>query len=142
MGFKRSHVILFVAGAVALIVGAGLLTFYWPKLSAPAANVSTSRTVVYEAEGSGARGLRSASVTLQTPDGGQQAKVNLPMKNQQGGTGLTVPGFSRGDFVYLSVQNADAAGAVTCRITVDGMVISENTSNGGYVIASCKGSVP
>lgn len=143
MGFKRSHVVMFVAGALVLIVGAALLTLHWPKSSAPDAAVSTSHTVLYEAEGAGARGLRSARITLQSADGGtQQSEINLPLKNRQGGTGITIPGFSTGAFVYLSVQNTDAAGSVTCRITVDGTVISENTSSGGYVIASCKGRVP
>jgi hypothetical protein len=44
--------------------------------------------------------------------------------------------------VYLSVQNQNAAGSVTCRILLDGMVVSENTSTGGYVIATCQGRVP
>jgi hypothetical protein len=142
MGLKRNHVILAALGLIVATDGAALLTFY-PKPSPPAAAVSTSHTVLYEAEGAGARGLRSATYTVQTADGGtQQGEINLPLKNRQGGTGLTMAGFSSGDFVYLSVQNGDAAGSVTCRITVDGTVISENTSDGGHVIASCKGRVP
>jgi hypothetical protein len=42
------------------------------------------------------------------------------MKSQTGDTGLTFTSFHTGDFVYLSVQNTDAAGSVTCRILVDG----------------------
>lgn len=37
-------------------------------------------------------------------------------------------------------QNKGEYRSVTCRITVDGIVISENTSSGEYGIATCKGS--
>lgn len=142
MGLKRSHVILAGLGLIVAADVAALLTFYRPDASPPAAAASTSHTVLYEAEGAGARGQRTATYTLRTADGGtQQGEVSLPLTDTRGGLGLTMPGFSRGDFVYLSVQNGDAAGSVTCRITVDGKVVSENTSTGGHVIASCQGSV-
>lgn len=133
---------LWVALGTSVPVIAGLITWYWPATPNSHTTQTTSHTVLYEAEGSGARGLRSANYTLQTPSGSAQGEINLPMKNRDGGTGLTIPDFHAGDFVYLSVQNSDAAGSVTCRIAVDGVVISENTSTGGYVIASCKGVVP
>lgn len=139
---NRSRLWLWVTLGAAVPIITGLLTWYWPALTTTKPPVPTSRTVLYEAEGSGARGLRSATYTIQTPTGTAQGAINLPMKTRDGDTGLTVPGFNTGDFVYLSVQNADAAGSVTCRITVDGVVISENTSTGGHIIASCKGVVP
>ncbi|MGY3379459.1 hypothetical protein ACVWYS_001416 [Arthrobacter sp. TE12231] len=43
----------------------------------------------------------------------------------------------RGHFVYLSAQNQSYSGTVTFRVTVDGAVVSTNTSGGGYGIASC-----
>jgi hypothetical protein len=125
----------------------GSLTFMaWPALKPsfdPPPPASTTHTVVYQADGTGARGVRSANVTLHTDSGGtSQASINLPMKTRAGQTGLTFTNFHTGDFVYLSVQNTDAAGSVTCRILVDGVVLSENTSTGGYVIATCSGRVP
>lgn len=135
---RRKPVHLWIILAGALVLAVAWLALNWPTSSPPAA---TSHTVLYEAEGAGARGLRSATYTLQTPSGSAQGEINLPMMTRDGDTGLTYT-FRSGDFVYLSVQNSDAAGSVTCRITVDGVVISENTSTGGYVIASCKGTVP
>ncbi len=49
---------------------------------------------------------------------------------------------AHGAFVYISVQNRGDSGSVTCSITVDNVVVAENTSSGGYVIASCDGLVP
>jgi hypothetical protein len=142
----RTRIAFAALAAVALFAVAALV---W-GLKSPAGQQSTAATassgthvVTYEADGAGARGLRTARYTVRTSDGGtSQGETNLPMKNQDGGTGLVFPGFQPGAFVYLSVQNADAAGSVTCRIKVDGTVISENTSTGGYVIATCQGSVP
>lgn len=106
------------------------------------AEAAKTHTVIYNAEGDGARGIRTGSITLQSPTGTQQAAVNLPLTSKNGSTGLKVDGFKTGDFVYLSVQNKDASGSVTCHITVDGYVVAENTSVGGYTIATCKGQVP
>ena len=47
--------------------------------------------------------------------------------------------FGPGEFVYISAQNEGEYGSVTCRITVDGVVVSENTSSGAYGIATCEG---
>lgn len=48
----------------------------------------------------------------------------------------------RGDFVYLSVQNGQRYGGVTCQIFVDGALLYHTHSDGQYVIASCSGSIP
>jgi hypothetical protein len=49
-----------------------------------------------------------------------------------------------GDFEFnaysLSAQSSDVSTTITCRITLDGQVISENTSTGPYSIAMCNGS--
>ena len=74
-------------------------------------------------------------VTAGTPGGGTSQRTGpLPI------TGTFT--FKAGDHVYVSVQNQQGAGSVTCRITVDGLKVSENTSSGGYAIATCQGKVP
>lgn len=93
-------------------------------------------TVIYQVEGEG-----TAQLTLTTPDGQTQMSADLPVVNNAGTTGLRFEGFGPGDFVYISAQNQRGYGSVTCRITVDGTVISENTATGGYSIATCKGTV-
>lgn len=47
-----------------------------------------------------------------------------------------------GEFVSISAQNVDDSGTITCEILADGEVISEATSAGAYVIASCDATVP
>ena len=44
-----------------------------------------------------------------------------------------------GTFLYLSAQNQCGSGYVTVRFVQDGKVIRENTSRGGYVIATISG---
>ncbi len=46
-----------------------------------------------------------------------------------------------GQFFYISAQNHEDKGTVTCTVEVDGQVVSINTSSGAYVIASCSGTV-
>lgn len=121
--------LLIILGAVA-ILGVAVLALNWPASS------SATHTVVYTAEADAAYGSgRTGMVTIQSPGGGtSQTTGVLPFTST-----LT---FGTGDFVYLSVQNQQGAGSVTCRITVDGTVVSENTSSGGFTIASCQGRVP
>jgi hypothetical protein len=97
---------------------------------------SLTREVIYEVEGS----ARSVNITIETPSGtSQQNDLVVPIVNKAGETGLRST-FTAGDFVYISAQNQGEHGTVTCRITSDGVVISENTASGAYAIASCKGS--
>lgn len=97
-------------------------------------------TVSYEADGDG---TNAGTYTLRSADGGtRQGEADLPLMNKAGGVGLQLTGFGSGAFLYLSVQNSNGYGAVTCRIVVDGQTISENTSQGGYTIATCQGQVP
>jgi len=49
---------------------------------------------------------------------------------------------SAGEFVYISVQNADNGGSIRCQILIDGDVAEEATSAGEFAIATCSGRVP
>lgn len=133
---KRTHLYIVLAGA--LVLGVAWLALNWPSLTTPPATLT--HTVVYQADGVG---TTEATYTLQSDDGGtRQGDIDLPLMNQAGTEGLSFPGFKTGDFVYLSVQNTMDSGSVTCRILVDGKVVAENQSDGGHVIATCKGRVP
>lgn len=79
----------------------------------------------------------NASITMTTPTGTEQGDVSLPLRNKAGGDGLRYE-FGRGEFVYIAAQNQGEYGSVTCRIVVDGEVVSENTSTAAYGIATCK----
>lgn len=135
---RRSNAPLGIAVAVAACICVALAVLAWPKASSEPPPI-TSQTVVYEVDSTG---TSEGSITLQAPTGTQQAKAALPLKTTAGETGLMYPGFQSGAFVYLSVQNTNAAGSVTCRIRIGDTVVSENTSVGGYTIATCKGLVP
>jgi hypothetical protein len=104
-----------------------------------ASPVTSDVTVLYEVEGT----TNMASITISTPGGGtsQQSDIDVPMsmKSATGGQAGMPLTFQPGEFLYISAQNSNDHGSVTCRITVDGVVVSENTSHGAYVIASCDG---
>lgn len=138
----RSTALLVAWIVVAAAVLGCILYAAWPSLKP---EPPTIYTVIYEAD---SEGTAAGSITLEAPTGTQQEEVALPLKSQAGDTGLTFP-TQPGAFVYLSVQNHNDSGSVTCRITIKTVtgnlevsrVISEVTSSGGYVIASCKGRV-
>lgn len=97
--------------------------------------------VVFYAEG---EGTKAGAMTLRSESGGTiQKDVALPLVDTSTGTaGLASDLFRSGDRLYISVQNKEPAGSVTCRIVVDGKKIDEATSSGPYKVVSCVGKVP
>lgn len=100
----------------------------------PAADATV--TVLYEVEGT----TDHADVTMETPTGTSQISPDVPMVRESDGRAGLQWEFTSGDYVYLSAQNNRSHGTVSCRITVDGVVVSENSATGGYAIATCKGT--
>jgi hypothetical protein len=93
------------------------------------------REVVYEVTGDGTY----FSMTASTPTGTVQQNPDLPLQTTDGGNfGFNAP---PGEPLYISAQIENGS-SITCRIKVDGVIISENTSTGTYSIASCDGVVP
>ncbi len=83
----------------------------------------------------------SADVTYSTASGTQQATgVDLPLKNNSGTYGILMDDSSAPDFLYISAQNGDDYGEVSCRIMIDGVTVAQNTSSGGYAIVTCQAS--
>jgi hypothetical protein len=86
--------------------------------------------VTYEVTGS----TYGVSVTYENDQGGtEQGDYEIPFKKTYT--------MDRGDFAYISAQNMDDSGSVTCKILIDGEDWRESTSQGAYVIASCDGLV-
>ena len=84
--------------------------------------------ITYEVSGSGG----NYSYTIETSSGG----------TSQGYTGngaFYEDWFVDDKFVYVSVQNQNSSGSVTCTIKRNGEVYQTTTSNGAYVIATCSG---
>lgn len=74
-------------------------------------------------------GNKRASVTYTNAQGGtQQEEIRLPWSKS-----FTV---RSGEFLYISAQNADDYGLVYVSISVNGRVVKDSQSNGGYVIAT------
>jgi hypothetical protein len=124
---KKFAIAALAAAGIALGVGACAP----PTTSTYAPPAPKPVTVEYQVDGS----ATSASLTYQNPTGVAQTDASLP-------TSLPYPQgqFHAGDFVYVSAQNSGASGTTTCRILVDGVVISQNTASGAYTIATCSGS--
>ena len=137
-------------GLLACLTLAGLSACSSAGSSAAPVSVAEAATVsvLYEVDGSAS----AADITLETGSGTSQQSVKVPLTSKSSGKkGLTF-NMERGAFVYISAQNTgqmrpgasinspDFYGRVTCRITVDGKVISENSTTSKYGIASCKGT--
>lgn len=90
----------------------------------------SSYQVTYEVTGT----ISGASVTYYNNQGGtEQGDYKIPFKKTYT--------MERGDFAYISAQNMDDSGSITCRILIDGEEWKKSTSQGAYVIASCDGTV-
>jgi hypothetical protein len=93
-------------------------------------SIPTTYSVKYEITGS----TSSVSVTYQNAQGGsEQGDYKVPFNKSFS--------MSAGDFAYISAQNNNDKGDVTCKIFVNGNEWKESTSSGAYVIATCSGSV-
>lgn len=97
----------------------------------------TKRQVIYNGESTAGYG----DMTAAFPGGTRQSSPDLPMR-LTGDTSAQGMHFcvSAGEFLYVSLQNPKDTGSIECSITVDGKLISRNSSSGGYVIASCDGT--
>jgi hypothetical protein len=96
-------------------------------------------SVLYEVEGT----ADSTTITFTTPTGQSQGtNLAVPLTTENGKTRGIRGDFRKGSVVYISAQNMGDSGDITCRITVDGRVLSENTASGGYAIATCEGVTP
>lgn len=87
-------------------------------------------TVTYEVRGTGSE----AEVTYLGQDQGmaQETGVSLPWSKV-----VPVRGWDR--IVSMTAANGPAGGDITCRILVEGRVMTEQTSSGPYASASCSG---
>lgn len=86
--------------------------------------------VTYEVVG---KNTNSASMTWQNDQGGtEQGEYYLPFRK-------TYANF-QDDFLYISAQNSNDRGEISCRIYISGEEYKESTSQGAYVIATCSGS--
>ena len=105
-----------------------------PRVAVPADD--GIRDILLEVVGEG----RGASVTLRDLNGTRQFDTGFPMTRTTGELGLSGT-FGVGDFYYISAQNMSGSGWVSCRVTIEGVVVSEVRSDGGYKIATCSGVV-
>jgi hypothetical protein len=103
-----------------------------------ASSVPLTHVVTYKVEGT----TSQASITFANASGdtSQQSDIDVPLtRKSDSGEGLVLNGMGAGDFLYISAQNSKSSGSVTCAIEVDGIRVKENTSHGGYTIATCSG---
>jgi len=129
-----------VAGA--MVVGAAC--------AAPATDTTTqvsslsidrsTHTVTYKVGGTASY----ADITYSNASGdtAQQSDVDVPLRRKSdGGEGIQMHGVPEGTFLYISAQNGQSSGTITCTIEVDGIPVKTNQSSGGYTIATCSGSL-
>lgn len=91
-----------------------------------------THTVRYEVTGDV---TDQADMTFQNENGdtGQQGQQALPWT-------YSIQALE-GDFLYISAQNDNDYGSVTCAIYVDGTLSESNVSSGAYAICTASGSL-
>ena len=121
---------------VAVVIGGLAALAVW-VLVERLRSASEPVTVTYEVTGT----ARQADITFEDGDGGpsrvQGAVVPL-QRTTDGGYGSEVT-MDRGQSFYISAQNQDVGGTVTCTVKVDGEVVKTSTSTGADTIATCTG---
>ncbi|GAA2224664.1 DUF4190 domain-containing protein [Herbiconiux moechotypicola] len=140
-------IILNAVGAVLAVVMSIVYTFvFFGALitsAIAAAEDADSRSpevaLVYEIDGTGS----DVDVTYTTSVDGVQAVEretvrNLPFEAE---FEVGVDGADRYASYTITAVNGADGGDVTCRITLDGALIAEDTASGAYATASCTGSV-
>ncbi|GAA4796905.1 hypothetical protein GCM10023200_36310 [Actinomycetospora chlora] len=129
--------LLWAVGAVlvGLLAGAALAVLGRGPASPPPVELSGASTpgVLYEVTGDAARAL----VTFGTDSAvSQENGVGLPWQR-------TRPAAEDAATYTLTAQSSsDDAGRITCRISVDGTVIAEQTSSARYSVTTCVGTSP
>ena len=94
--------------------------------------------VEYEAQHDHARN-NSVSVTYAIPSDGGVAKEEIGRLEMEknNATWTKTQQFEPGSFLFLTAKSNSYVGGVTCRIKVNGVVISEKSSKVSYETAMC-----
>ena len=131
--------ILLAVGLTTGILLVVIVPMAWSAYSTKttAADASAAPEVKYEIQGT----AKTAAVTYSTPSGTVQNTADLPMMNQSGSAGIRFTA-EPGQSLYVSAQNQGEHGTVECVISVDGVIVSDNTSSGAYTIAQCSATAP
>ncbi|MGI5246664.1 MmpS family transport accessory protein [Dactylosporangium sp. CA-139066] len=91
-----------------------------------------THAVVFEVTGKGV--TKATSVTYGI--GGNSSQANgaaLPWKKEASSTDMLLT-------ASIVAQSGNGTGTITCRITVDGKVVVENSSEGQYAVVTCSGN--
>jgi hypothetical protein len=105
-----------------------------PAAEAPAAG----STLVYEVSGEGASASTVSYATVQGGQYGQEQATDAPLPWSKEFT-VDNGAFDFGVF-SLTAQAAQGTTSISCRITLDGEVVAEQTSTGEYSVVSCSGT--
>lgn len=105
---------------------------------APAAE-ETARTVTYDVTSDGATAGNVTYLTFNNGGSGQEQATDaaLPFSKV---IEIEEDGMFETSIFSLTAQAAEGATTISCKITVDGQVISEQTSTGQYAVVSCSGT--
>lgn len=140
---ERTRLLALAASAVLVAITAflgNLSSGRHPAQTPPPGSLASAPVtadVLYEVTGT----TRSAFMTMNLPMGTAEFAIRVPMVGVVMKTpGLHIP-FEHGSSAYLTAQSKQGQGTVTCRISVDGVVIAENTATGPYTLATCRGTV-
>jgi hypothetical protein len=105
----------------------------------PADAASEQRTVVYDVTSDAATSGNVTYLTFNAGAAGQEQATDAPLPFTKEIV-LDDDALFESSIFSLVAQAAVGATTISCKITVDGEVISEQTSTGEYAVVSCSGS--
>lgn len=135
-----TNVLAFIGGIVVVLFACSFFGLSLPSSS----SASISHNVVYQIttdrDSSVYPSCFSFDTTYEMANGTAQKRASIC----NGDNTTVVDQFvgSRGDFVYLSLQNDEYWAQIGCEIYVDGKLLYQTYSEGQYIIASCSGTIP
>ncbi|WP_104126625.1 MmpS family transport accessory protein [Cryobacterium sp. Y57] len=114
--------------------------------AAPAADVATSEaatatnnTVTYEVTSDAATAGNISYLTFNDGSSGQEQATEAPLPFTNEVT-LEDGGLFSSSIFSLVAQASAEATTISCKITVNGEVIADQTSSGAYAVVTCSGS--
>ncbi|MCS5496861.1 MmpS family transport accessory protein [Cnuibacter physcomitrellae] len=143
IGTAVSVIALILSIVLAVVYTAGFAASvsntYEEIQASQSAEADVNVPVVYEVTGDVPGGANITYSTYTNGSSGTQSSNGAPLPFTQEFTVKAGDAFDYKSF-YLSVSTGADPGTVTCRITVDGEVVSENTATGSFALATCSSS--
>jgi hypothetical protein len=131
---KRTTEIILLSLAILLVCCIATILLNQNRGGITNSTEDTNMTPGYNVEYRFTGSTNSANITMLNETGGtEQSVVQIPFTKKLK--------MNAGDFAYISAQNENDSGSISCEIWVNDKKLKESNSDGAYTIASCSGLI-